>query len=117
MSKDQKLLTITLVLCFIVFLMTLFDMAAYHDIAHDYVSNSVLKSLGISLSGDLPDWTSTKGEWDLVNISWLSRILFFVLNIIVLSKCLISLKKVRPRGAEDGRNDPPNTSSPDRNLP
>jgi hypothetical protein len=113
MSKDQKLITITLVICFFVFLMILFDMAAYHDIAKDYVSTSVLKSLDLSLAGDLPDWTSTKGEWDLVNVSWLSRILFFVLNIIVLSRCLTSLKNVRRRGAGDDRNDPPNTSSPD----
>jgi hypothetical protein len=92
MSKDQKLLTASLIFCVIVLLMTLFDMAAYHDIAKDYVSTSVLDSLDITLSGDLPDWTATKGEWDLVNISWLSRILFFVLNIIVLSRCLNKMK-------------------------
>ncbi len=88
MSKDQKLLTASLIFCIIVLLMTLIDMAAYHDIAKDYVSTSVLDSLDITLSGDLPDWTATKGEWDLVNVSWLSRILFFILNIVVLSRCL-----------------------------
>lgn len=92
MNKDQKLLTAALIFCVIVLLMTLFDMAAYHDIAKDFVSTSVLDSLDITLSGDLPDWTATKGEWDLVNISWLSRILFFILNIIVLSRCLNKMK-------------------------
>lgn len=92
MSKDQKLLTASLIFCIIVLLMTLIDMAAYHDIAKDYVSTSVLDSLDTTLSGDLPDWTATKGEWDLVNISWLSRILFFILNIIVLSRCLNKMK-------------------------
>ncbi len=92
MSKDQKLLTASLIFCIIVLLMTLIDMAAYHDIAKDYVSTSVLDSLDSTLSRDLPDWTATKGEWDLVNISWLSRILFFILNIIVLSRCLNKMK-------------------------
>jgi hypothetical protein len=95
MSKDQKLLTMTLIFCIIILLMTLFDMAAYHDIARDYVSSSILKGPDITLSGDLPAWTATKGEWNLVNISWISRVLFFVLNIVVLSRCLNRPKNKR----------------------
>ena len=83
--KNFKTITVlTLLLCVFVFILTIFDFVALHDIKQDYVSQYILNTLDISLSNDLPDWTTTEGEWHLVSFSLYLRFLFFVLNIIVL---------------------------------
>ncbi len=85
MNKNLKNITIsTLILCIFVFILTLLDFAALHDINKDYVSHSILEYLKVDLSKDLPDWTETKGEWQVVIISLFSRFLFFILNIVAL---------------------------------
>ncbi len=93
MKKKHLLIKITIGLCAFVFLLTLFDFLALHDIRNEYVSTRILNYLNITLPGDLPDWTATKGEWDVVNVSFLSRLIFFVLNIFVLALCLKKTKK------------------------
>ena len=93
MKRNHLMIKITIGLCAFVFLLTLFDFLALHDIRNEYVSTRILNYLNITLSGDLPDWTATKGEWDVVNVSFLSRLIFFVLNIFVLTLCLKKTKK------------------------
>lgn len=75
---------ITLLLSVFVFVLTVLDFAALHDIHKDYVSSEILDYLKIDSFQKLPDWTATKGEWQLVSFSFYSRFLFFILNIIVL---------------------------------
>lgn len=85
MKKNLKTVTaITLLFCILVFIFTILDFAALHDIHHDYVSSYILDYLKIDISKDLPDWTATVGEWQVVSFSLYSRFLFFILNIIVL---------------------------------
>jgi hypothetical protein len=94
--NNKKILYITLTLCVIGFLLTIFEFLALHDIHNEYVSTGILKSLNISISGDLPDWTSTKGEWGVVRVSYIFRFVFFVFCVIVLYKLAAGLKnKVR----------------------
>ena len=93
MKKDQLLITIALVSCGIALVLTSFDFLALHDIRNEYVSTRILKSLDVTLSDELPDWTATKGEWEVVDVSFLFRLAFFVLNFFVLSLCLKRLKK------------------------
>lgn len=76
--KSKRITTILIVLCVIGFLMTICDFLALHDIRNEYVSTHILESLNITLSEDLPEWTSTPGEWQIVRISYLFRSIFFI---------------------------------------
>lgn len=93
MKKDQWLLTIALVSCAIALVLTCFDFLALHDIRNEYVSTRILKYLNVTLSDELPEWTATKGEWEIVNVSFLFRLAFFVLNLFVLSFCVKRFKR------------------------
>lgn len=85
MNKNLKDITIsTLILCIFVFMFTLLDFAALHDINKEYVSQHILKYLKIETSRTLPNWTATKGEWQVVIFSLFFRFFFFILNIVVL---------------------------------
>ena len=84
MNNFKTITVITLSFCVAVFILTIFDFAALHDIKQEYVSKNILNYLDISLSEDLPQWTSTTGEWQLVTFSFYMRFLFFILNIAVL---------------------------------
>jgi len=84
MSKNQKTITLILALCFLGFLLTIGDFLALHDIRNEYVSSRILQYLNVTLSEDLPEWTSTKGEWSLVRISYFFRFFFFILCAILL---------------------------------
>jgi hypothetical protein len=65
------------------------------DISHEYVSTRVLEKLDITLSDDLPDWTSTRGEWGVVRVSYLFRFAFFIICLAVLYKLIHRREKVR----------------------
>lgn len=93
MKKNKKKVTLVIVLCVIGFLLTLFEFLALHDISNEYVSNRILKRLDISLSEDLPEWTSTKGEWMVVRISYLFRFFFFILCVVLLYEVISSPAK------------------------
>ncbi|MCJ7582761.1 MAG: hypothetical protein MUP98_19765, partial [Candidatus Aminicenantes bacterium] len=93
MKKNHFLVKVTIGLCVFVFLMTLFDFLALHDIRNEYVSTRILNQLNITISKDLPNWSATKGEWNIVYVSFLSRFIFFVLNIFVLALCLKRIQK------------------------
>jgi hypothetical protein len=84
MKKIKKKATLIIVLCVIGFLLTLFEFLALHDIHDEYVSTRILERLEIGLSGNLPEWTSTKGEWMVVRIGYLFRFFFFILCAVLL---------------------------------
>ncbi len=71
-----------LVFNFLVLSLTFVDFLALHDISKDYLSRETLKNLSISVS--LPAWTATEAEWQIITISFLARIIFFILNIFLL---------------------------------
>jgi hypothetical protein len=83
-NKIETAAVFTLLFCGIVFIMTIIDFAALHDIKQDYVSQSILHDLDINLSGELPWWTSTKGEWGVVSLSLIFRFVFLIINFAVL---------------------------------
>ncbi len=88
MNKARKMVILLAALCVFGFILTIFDFLALHDIQNEYVSTGILKRLNITLSGELPEWTSTKGEWDIVRISYLFRFVFFILCAGVMLKLL-----------------------------
>jgi hypothetical protein len=81
---DKKIAAILLVLCVIGLLFTIADFLALHDIRNEYVSTHILESLDITLSDDLPEWTSTQGEWKVVRLSYLFRSIFFIFCVYAL---------------------------------
>jgi hypothetical protein len=84
MSKNKKIIAIIVALCVLGFLLTLCDFLALHDIKKEYVSTNILERLNITLSEDLPEWTSTKGEWNVVRINYFFRVFFFILCAVLL---------------------------------
>ncbi|MBN1408854.1 MAG: hypothetical protein JW956_13740 [Calditrichaceae bacterium] len=85
MTKTFKnIIMISLIFCTFVFMLTLLDFAALHDIKNDYVSQSILDYLKINTSQNLPEWTNTRGEWQVVTFSLITRFLFLILNTFIL---------------------------------
>jgi hypothetical protein len=82
--KSKNIAIILIVLCVIGFLLTIADFLALHDIRNEYVSTHILETLDITLSDDLPEWTSTQGEWQVVRISYLFRSVFFIFCMYAL---------------------------------
>jgi hypothetical protein len=93
MNKTQLLVSVTLGLSIVVFILTIGDFLALHDISKDYVSKFILDYLQIELSQELPEWTDTRGEWRSVTISFVSRFAFLILNFVTLSICLRRLRE------------------------
>ncbi len=92
MKRLPALIKWTLVLGIFVLLLTILEFLALHDIKNEYVSAEILKHLQISLSNELPRWTSTTGEWRIVTISWLLRFIFLASTIVVLTLCCRQIK-------------------------
>ncbi len=92
MKPLRLLIYLTFVLCLVAFVLTIGDYLALHDISHDYVSDQVLRSLGVSLSRELPPWTETRGEWAMVSTGLVFRGAFLLLNAITLALSARALK-------------------------
>jgi len=97
MKRLETLLGISLVLCIILLFLTLGDFLSLHDIKQDYVSTDILADLQVKLSKELPEWTSTKAEWFVANISFYLKFILAIFVIITLSK---SIKKLKSIGKE-----------------
>ncbi len=95
MKKERTIIGITIALCIAVFFLTLLDYLALHDIHKDYISPHALEYLEVTVSKELPDWTTTSGEWGIVNMSYISRFLFFIFNAAVLIMCLNRTRKIQ----------------------
>lgn len=84
MNKPPRIIYIVIALCIFGILLTICDFLALHDIKNEYVSTRILERINITLSEDLPEWTSTKGEWGIIRISYFFRLFFFIFCAIVL---------------------------------
>ena len=93
MKNLHVLVVITIVSCTVVFILTLGDFLALHDISRDYVSQGVFEYLDMPPPQDLPEWTGTSGEWGLV--SYVARVAFLILNWITLVLCANALRTRR----------------------
>jgi hypothetical protein len=87
MNRLRLLTTVTLIAGLLVLVITLLDFLAMTDINRDYVSQSVLEDLNITLSRELPAWTGTRSEWKFVTFSIYSKVGFLILNSITLWLC------------------------------
>ncbi|MCD6564717.1 MAG: hypothetical protein J7K53_02120 [Bacteroidales bacterium] len=94
MKRLDTLLGWSLVICIILLFLTLGDFLALHDIRQDYVSTNILADLQVKLSKELPEWTSTKAEWFVANISFYLKSVLAILVIFTISKSIRKLKSV-----------------------
>ena len=94
MKRIETLLGWSLVLCIILLFLTLGDFLSLHDIKQDYVSTDILADLQVKLSKELPEWTSTKAEWFVANVSFFLKSVFTIFVIITLLKSIRKLKSV-----------------------
>ncbi len=93
MKNTPLFIKISLILCLFAFVMTIGDFLALHDIWNDYVSRKVIEACDENSALNLPKWSETKSEWQMVNISWLVRILYLAFSSVTLYMCLKALKK------------------------
>ncbi len=98
MKNPLLLIKISLVLCLVALVMTMGDYLALHDIWHDYVSKQVIENYGGNSVLDLPGWSETKLEWQMVNVSGVFRIVYLVFSFLTLIICLKTLRKKRRSG-------------------
>lgn len=72
---NLKKIVFGLLICIILgqFVLLFLDFAALHDINREYISSSILASLNVTLSKEVPDWTGNNGEWQYLNISLVMR--------------------------------------------
>ncbi len=94
MKRIETLLGWSLVLCIILLFLTLGDFLSLHDIKQDYVSTDILADLQVKLSKELPEWTSTKAEWFVANVSFFLKSVFTIFVIITLLKSIRKLKSL-----------------------
>jgi hypothetical protein len=83
--KTTSALTKILLGLIMVLLMCLFlDFLALHDIRNDYVSNQVIDRFSPNSLTVLPAWSGTAGEWVIVQMSFLIKLIVAGLAIITL---------------------------------
>lgn len=85
----KKTLIITLVLGIISFVLMILFYLASTDISHDYVSKTAVSSTGfVTITEQLPEWTSCKGEWLILQTDFVVRFVFMILITLVLIKLI-----------------------------
>lgn len=87
MKNSKVLIAVSLFFTVIILFLSILDVLALSDIQRDYVSQKVLQEEGILLSSELPAWTATVGEWQVVSLGVYARLPFLLLNTGTLWIC------------------------------
>jgi hypothetical protein len=95
MKNQNTLILLAIGLGGIVLLATIADALALHDIGADYVSPAMVDAYELDPDGLLPGWSSTPMEWMVVNLSFLVRLVFTILNLVILVACLRLVERQR----------------------
>ncbi len=90
MKKLKSTLVFLVLLSSGLFVSTVIDIMALHDIADDYVSQEVLSDHQISTSHALPDWSSCSLEWGAIHFSIIFQLVLTLMVIIVLVRIIKS---------------------------
>lgn len=88
----KKLLILTLTLSIISIVFMIFYFLASSDIYHEYVGTTIVSRGIISNVDKLPEWTNCKFEWRILQIDFITRLIFMILFTVVLIK-LINYEK------------------------
>lgn len=92
-KKKETLISLSIVLSIISFLVTILNILALHDIHNDYVSQKVLESSGVSTAQKLPAWSQCPLEWTALTVGSLILIVSLIFLIITLIKIKSSTAK------------------------
>jgi ribosome biogenesis protein Tsr3 len=81
----KKILTLILILSLVSAMSMFLNILALNDIYHDYISKKVfaLENI-IPNETKLPEWTNCKGEWDIVRIDFMIRIIAMIITVLVI---------------------------------
>ena len=85
MKNPKNALLLILGFSLIVLLFTFGDFLALHDIKQDYVSPYILEDMDITMDKNLPEWTTTKMEWGLAQVSLYFKFILMTFNVIALT--------------------------------
>ena len=66
---------VLLILTAVLFICLFFDFLALHDVYRDYASKLVMNRFSAETAGSLPEWTNTSGEWSLLQISYIIKLI------------------------------------------
>ncbi|MBW8334666.1 MAG: hypothetical protein K0M40_21805 [Prolixibacteraceae bacterium] len=83
MKTTSALTKILLGLIFVLLMCLFLDFLALHDIRNDYVSNLVITRFSPKTLSVLPVWSGTMGEWTIVEVSFLIKLIVVGLTIII----------------------------------
>jgi len=89
----KKLLIITLALSIISVVFMIFYFLASTDVYHDYVGTTIVSRGIINNVDKLPEWTTCKGEWRLLQIDFIIRFIFMLLVTVVLTTLINNYNK------------------------
>ncbi len=88
---------VILLFMIVLFACLLFDFLALHDIRNDYVSKLVMSRFAVNSPIDLPDWTNTRGEWSIVQISYVVKLIITALSFFLVAVLHRNSKNVTDR--------------------
>ncbi len=90
----KKMTVLALILSIVSAISMIFTFLALTDIAHDYVSPTVSAAQlpATTLSG-LPEWTATRGEWAVVQVDYIIRLISLSLSILLLISMIAYFRK------------------------
>lgn len=75
---------ILLFMTVVLFICLFFDFLALHDIYRDYASKLVMNRFSPDTASSLPDWTNTRGEWSIVQVSYTIKVIIVGLTFFFL---------------------------------
>lgn len=86
MKTNNSFIAWASILCIFMVSLIFLDAMAMSDIYHDYVSIRVLESIQLNVSNLLPDWSQASGEWAMLVISLILKLIFTIFILIALVK-------------------------------
>ena len=75
MKANATYTRILLFLTVVLFICLFFDFLALHDIYRDYASKLVMNRFSANTASSLPDWTNTSGEWSVIQVSYMIKLI------------------------------------------
>ncbi len=85
MKTNAAVTRVLLIFTIVLFACLLFDFLALHDIRNDYVSKLVMSRFAVNSTTDLPAWTNTKGEWSIIQISYVVKLIIAALSFFFVA--------------------------------
>ena len=90
----KKMTVLALILSIVSAISMVFTFLALTDIAQDYVSPSVSAAqLSDTTRSTLPEWTAARGEWAVVQVDYVIRLISLTLSTLLLISLIAYFRK------------------------